>query len=350
MKKRLLVLLLSVCLTVQSLPVSAAQITVEPQQENLLEETTETADEGTAVAEDTEEDETLEDSETAENESEAEETETPEEEAEEPEHSEASEDEDGTTDPETLGIEAETDLEEESESGMIAEAFVSLEGVLQNGDLEPVEAESSEEPEAEVQMARASVKIETYLYRQLKKRVYSIDVEEYGLGIDDISKALTVTVNSNPDLYYVDTSRFNYYYYQDTGVVTSIMLDYANTDDEAFDRAVNEALAEVTPQMTDLEKIVVLHDYLVLHTEYDFDGYTSGNLSEDSFSGYGVFVKKKAVCSGYMLAYHYLLKKCGITDYYVTSTSMNHAWNVVKLGKNYYHVDTTWDDVVLLTP
>ena len=100
----------------------------------------------------------------------------------------------------------------------------------------------------------------------------------------------------------------------------------------------------------DLEKIVVLHDYLVLHTEYDFDGYTSGNLSEDSFSAYGVFVKKKAVCSGYMLAYHYLLKKCGITDYYVTSTSMNHAWNVVKLGKNYYHVDTTWDDVVLLTP
>ena len=341
MKKRLLVLLLSVCLTAQSLPVSAAQITAEPQQENLLEETTETADEGEAAKKDTEESDTAGDPESAENESEEEEPGVPEEESELPKESE---EEDGTTDPETPETEAETDLEEES--GMIAEAFVSLEGVLQNGDLEPVEAECPEEPEAEIQMARASVKIETYLYRQLKKRAYSIDVEEYGLGIDDISKALAVTVNSNPDLYYVDTSRFNYYYYQDTGVVTSIMLDYANTDDKAFDRAVNEALAEVTPQMTDLEKIVVLHDYLVLHTEYDFEGYTSGNLSEESFSAYGVFVKKKAVCSGYMLAYHYLLKKCGITDYYVTSTSMNHAWNVVKLGKNYYHVDTTWDDVV----
>ena len=167
MKKRLLVLLLSVCLTAQSLPVSAAQITAEPQQENLLEETTETADEGEAAKKDTEESDTAGDPESAENESEEEEPEVPEE---EPELPEESEEEDGTTDPETPETEAETDLEEES--GMIAEAFVSLEGVLQNGDLEPVEAECPEEPEAEIQMARASVKIETYLYRQLKKRAY----------------------------------------------------------------------------------------------------------------------------------------------------------------------------------
>lgn len=28
----------------------------------------------------------------------------------------------------------------------------------------------------------------------------------------------------------------------------------------------------------------------------------------------------------------------------VTSSSMNHAWNLIQIDGNYYHVDVTWDD------
>ena len=46
------------------------------------------------------------------------------------------------------------------------------------------------------------------------------------------------------------------------------------------------------------------------------------------------------------MAYRYLLHKAGICSEEVLSDKMNHCWNYVKIGENWYHVDVTWDDPV----
>lgn len=57
-----------------------------------------------------------------------------------------------------------------------------------------------------------------------------------------------------------------------------------------------------------------------------------------------MFYDGNCVCAGYSLAYSYLLKRVGIESRYVVSQAMTHAWNLVKIGGNWYNVDLTFDD------
>ena len=114
----------------------------------------------------------------------------------------------------------------------------------------------------------------------------------------------------------------------------------------SLEEATKKALAVVKPEMSDLEKALVLHDYIALNTEYDYQGYLNGNLPNSVFTIEGTLVEGKAVCQGYALAYQYLLNKVGIESKYVASSAMNHGWNLVKIFGRWYHVDVTWDDPV----
>jgi transglutaminase-like putative cysteine protease len=97
---------------------------------------------------------------------------------------------------------------------------------------------------------------------------------------------------------------------------------------------------EVTKNMTDVEKAKALNDYMGLHCDYDY--------TYSKYTPYDILVTGQGVCEAYAEAYHLLLTKAGIKDYVVhgsagTDTLEAHAWNIVKLGKDYYHVDTTWN-------
>lgn len=94
--------------------------------------------------------------------------------------------------------------------------------------------------------------------------------------------------------------------------------------------------------LTDEEKLLILHDRIALHCEYDM----ADQKPQISHSMYGVFVNKVAVCQGYALAYSYLLDKIGVKNRYCSSVQINHAWNIVELNGKEYHVDITWDDPV----
>ncbi len=119
--------------------------------------------------------------------------------------------------------------------------------------------------------------------------------------------------------------------------------------------------------LTDLQKIVIIHDRMVDWTEYDFDNYqreANGELSElprTSYDMYGAIVMRDAVCKGFSLACEFLLRQCGIELWYANSAALNHAWNVVILPakdengnvikdkdgnvvQERYFMDATWDD------
>ena len=66
----------------------------------------------------------------------------------------------------------------------------------------------------------------------------------------------------------------------------------------------------------------------------------------------GPFIEGKAVCEGYARAMQYLLQKCGGECAEVVGDIRKgpnrhggpHAWNIIKIDGDYYHLDTTWDD------
>lgn len=104
-----------------------------------------------------------------------------------------------------------------------------------------------------------------------------------------------------------------------------------------------------TPNMSDYEKELAIHDYIVDTTTYDYDGLTKGTLPDSVYTAYGVLVNKKAVCQGYSEAMKLLLNLVGIECEIVTGSSntyASHAWNIVKLGDSWYMVDVTYDDPV----
>ena len=97
----------------------------------------------------------------------------------------------------------------------------------------------------------------------------------------------------------------------------------------------------VKKNMTDVEKAMVLHDYLIRKVKYSNDGVETECLTEA-----GALLKNKANCQGYALAYKMLLKKAGIESICLSSDDMDHMWNLVRINGKWYHVDLVWDDPV----
>jgi hypothetical protein len=95
-------------------------------------------------------------------------------------------------------------------------------------------------------------------------------------------------------------------------------------------------LAAIPEDISDLEKILFLHDYLCTHYAYD-GSHTSSNLYHILEHGHGV-------CQAYVYLYAYLLDALAIPNDFAISKEMNHIWNLVQVDGEWYHVDLTWDD------
>ena len=156
----------------------------------------------------------------------------------------------------------------------------------------------------------------------------------------EIFNVKTFEVVSDNQQRYIDYIK-PVYKYSATTYKNMISKVYASAENLYKDIKGNSALGEV-------EKALLLHDRLALLCDYDYTGYISGNHSEHIYDIYGVFVDKKAVCQGYAEAYDYLLECVGIKSEICVSDALNHAWNIVTIGGQKYHVDVTWDDPVNL--
>lgn len=117
---------------------------------------------------------------------------------------------------------------------------------------------------------------------------------------------------------------------------------------------VKEIISKVIkPDMKDYEKEAALHDYILSNSTYDKRFY-SGDMPKESYTAYGILVNKVGVCLGYAQAMDRLLKASGIDSTIITGEADNgegkgyesHAWNIVKIGGQYYHLDPTWDDLI----
>lgn len=124
----------------------------------------------------------------------------------------------------------------------------------------------------------------------------------------------------------------------------------AKTHGDALELKANDIIAGVIkPEMSDYEKELAIHDYIVNHCRYDTANVEADTIPPESFSAYGALVNGVAVCEGYAEAMKLLLDKAGVPTMIVIgySQGVGHAWNLVKIQNSYYQVDATWDDPVM---
>ena len=115
---------------------------------------------------------------------------------------------------------------------------------------------------------------------------------------------------------------------------------------DEVDKEIEKVRAIMAYGESELEKALILHDYLAYTAEYDHYNYLANTIPEISYRAGGVLMNKIGVCQSYAYAYMYLLTLEGIECHVTTSDEMNHAWNIVKIDGQCYQVDITWDDPV----
>jgi len=121
---------------------------------------------------------------------------------------------------------------------------------------------------------------------------------------------------------------FNFSYY-----TTKEQEDYINQQTQLI---VNQLIKN---DMSDYEKVKILNDYVTNLVDYD--------KTLQKRTAYDALVYKSAVCQGYANLLDKLLEKAGIESI-IVGGSLNgtpHAWNLVKVDGNWYHVDATNNDV-----
>lgn len=166
----------------------------------------------------------------------------------------------------------------------------------------------------------------------------TIDLQEYGIHREEIGTLYTDLYNSG-DLPWYMMLQWSFTYGSDDLVreLTPQYLDPVEYDRGLYEQTVAEILAQtVHPGMTEVQIALSIHDYLAANCVYD------ETLTHKT--GYDALVRGTAVCQGYAEAYMDLLERCGIDCAIADSEAMNHSWNLVNIGGQWYHVDVTWDD------
>ncbi|CAN2039820.1 hypothetical protein GMMP15_1490004 [Candidatus Magnetomoraceae bacterium gMMP-15] len=138
----------------------------------------------------------------------------------------------------------------------------------------------------------------------------------------------------------------------DGDVTITGIIEYFTTyeQEEQVSQRTSEILEQIiTNDMNDEEKEKAIHDWIAKNVEYD--------QSLEEYSAYAaLFGNKETVCQGYALLAFKMLKDSGINvkiidgEAFSNNEEVNHAWNMVYLCGNWYHLDITWDDPVFPVP
>lgn len=180
--------------------------------------------------------------------------------------------------------------------------------------------------------------LEEVIIEAFEDEVDRVDIKRYGLNAEQLQRLFYELLYSGKLPWYAQS--YSYNFIRDTGLVTYFWpncLPKENYDRNLYERKVAEVLDQtVHPGMSHWQIALSIHDYLVAHCEYD-ESLTLRNHYDMLINGIGV-------CEAYAELYMDLMNRAGVPTRYVVSDDMNHAWNLVQIGGNWYHVDCTWDD------
>lgn len=139
---------------------------------------------------------------------------------------------------------------------------------------------------------------------------------------------------STPEIFTVDMI---YYQEREDGTTYYFTYNaYANgyQDNLArFNRYVDDIVDSAPSFDREVDKVKWIHDYIIQHFDYGGD-----------HSALSMLDTGKGLCSAYTGLFEAMAKRMGVTCGTAVSDKMDHTWNIVKIGRTWYHVDATWDD------
>ncbi len=185
---------------------------------------------------------------------------------------------------------------------------------------------------------------------------------------DSFQLAINALTFDNPDLFYLDVTKlylltevttraFSKKYEVTIGPNEESYLSKAFPTEQVVTSAINmieqekNNLVNQCQNKSTVEKIKIVHDYLVDNTEYDLEA------GENIYNVYGTLIDKKSVCEGYARSFKYIMDDLNIPCIIACGIGKNsegkaesHAWNYVQIDDEWYAIDVTWDDPVITGP
>lgn len=192
----------------------------------------------------------------------------------------------------------------------------------------------------------SKAKLVNYLTSQFESYSTEIDISSFRIPRAKYNEIYNLIETDIPTIFC--TSKYTIYSQND--MCKYIKATYIDKSEynallKRFNKNTDYLLRDIkTNNLSDEDKILLVHDRLIAWCEYDYDNFNSVSIPKNSARAFGAIVNKSAVCAGYTRAFVYLMKKLGIDCEYINSSSLDHAWNIVTLNGKRYHIDTTWDD------
>jgi len=206
-----------------------------------------------------------------------------------------------------------------------------------------------------------SAEREPYIYSGIRDKIKDYDgvffrlydnviygAEEVDISTFRVKEEYLVTLfddllSSSPELYYLN-SRLTYSYrnINGTNYVEYVRFHFNMTPKEMksarkiYDEEIKYIASLVDPDLSEVEKALFVYDYMIALYEYDKEKII--------YDAYRMLTGEKGVCRSYCLAYAAVLRELGMECIMVTSNEMVHAWNLVQIDGEWYHVDLTFDD------
>ena len=204
---------------------------------------------------------------------------------------------------------------------------------------------------------------------KLSSQIADVLYEDYGENKLDTSfqSAWDALMLDRVDTFFIDVTKVNLKMRKTTyGKKVTYALSIAPADSNGYlangleskekvDNILNE-IKETRDNIVkslngiDYNKIMHAHDWIINNLQYE-QNITNNNV----YNLYGALIEKSAVCEGYAETLKYILDEAGVQCVLVSGTATNsegktenHAWNYVQLNGNWYAVDTTWDDPILI--
>ena len=230
--------------------------------------------------------------------------------------------------------------------------LISGEQTPPKGEDDPQDSTPGEPYVAFDPVTGVSEELEAALLAAVTAHEEELDLSEFAAPTENFKTAMTQFFFTHPELFYVATS-YRISSKQGSNVVSKVSFEYLYTAGEipamkqTYEQALQQIVAGVPTDGTDFDKVLYLHDYFVQNYAYDYAGFRAEQQGETGVAirdTYNFFTQKKGVCQAYMLALIATANEVGIECLPVISDGMNHAWNLIKLDGEWYHIDVTWDD------
>ena len=141
--------------------------------------------------------------------------------------------------------------------------------------------------------------------------------------------------------------------YDDTAVVEAYKKKDPSGLTDSKDKYIYDCLVKAVDEiiedgMTDYEKELAVYNYMFDATRYSYENLNPIDLDDEedwSHTPYGFFTTGQTICVGNATTFKLFMDVLGIDCEIIHSTEEGeHAWNIVKIDGDWYHVDLTFDN------